>query len=56
MLYQCNIKKIWKESGRLLIIFLVGSVGTVLGAMIGFLALKNGNPKILVVLRGLYLC
>lgn len=30
LLYQCNIKKIWKESGRLLIIFLVGSVGTVL--------------------------
>lgn len=49
LLYQCNIKKIWKESGRLLVIFLVGSVGTVIGAMVGFLLLKNVVPDLNIV-------
>lgn len=34
LLLQANIKKIWKETGRLLLIFLIGSVGTVLGAFL----------------------
>ena len=28
LLFQCNIKRIGRESGRLLLIFLIGSVGT----------------------------
>lgn len=40
LLFQCNIKKIGKESGKLLIIYLISSVGTVLGAFAGFLHSK----------------
>ncbi len=49
LLFQCDIKKIWKESTRLLIIFLISSVGTMLGAIIGFLALKNIVPNLNMV-------
>lgn len=49
LLYQCNIKKIWKESGRLLIIFLISSVGTMVGAIVGFLALSKYVPNLYMV-------
>jgi uncharacterized membrane protein len=49
LLYQCNIKKIWKESGRLLIIFLISSVGTMTGAVVGFLALQKLIPNLYMV-------
>lgn len=35
LLLRCDLKKIWAETGRMLVIFLVGSVGTVLGAYLG---------------------
>lgn len=41
LLFQCNIKKIGKESGRLLIIYLLSSLGTFLGAMGGYFILAN---------------
>ncbi len=44
LLMQCNIKKIWKESGRILILFLIGSVGTACGAVVAFYALRNYIP------------
>lgn len=44
LLLQCNIKKIWKESGRILIIFLIGSIGTVAGSIIGFTLLGKHVP------------
>lgn len=46
LLFQCDIKKIWKESGRLAIIFLLSSVGTMLGAVIGFYILKDYIPTL----------
>ncbi len=46
LLLKCNIKKIWKESGRVLVIFLISSVGTVAGAVIGFILLKNVIPDL----------
>ena len=46
LLFQCNIKKIGKESGKLLIIYLISSVGTVLGAFAGFFALQNFVPDL----------
>ena len=49
LLYQCNIKKIWKESGRLLIIFLISSVGTMTGSVLGFLALQKLIPNLYMV-------
>ncbi len=48
LLYQCNIKKIWKESGRLLIIFLVGSVGPYLSYDWIF-SIKNVVPDLNIV-------
>lgn len=44
LLLQCNIKKIWKESGRILIIFLISSIGTVAGSIIGFTLLGKHVP------------
>ena len=43
LLLQCNMKKIWKETGRMMVIFLIGAAGTVVGA---FLAYKMLNPFI----------
>ena len=44
LLFNCNMKKIWKNSGRLLGIFIIGAVGTVLGALIGYFALHKYVP------------
>lgn len=44
LLFQCDLKQIWKESGRLVIIFLISSVGTVLGAVIGYFILSQAIP------------
>lgn len=46
LLYSCNIKKIWKESGRILIIFLISSVGTMIGATVGYMLLKDAVPEL----------
>lgn len=46
LLLQCNIKKIWKESGRMLLLFLLGAVGTVAGSLIGFLLLGKHIPHL----------
>lgn len=44
LLFKCDIKKIWKESGRLAIIFLISSLGTMIGSIIGYIVLKNYIP------------
>lgn len=44
LLFQSNIIKIWKESGRLLMIFLISSIGTAAGTIIAFFLLKNHIP------------
>ena len=41
LLQRCNLKKIWAETGRMLVIFLAGSAGTVLGAYLAFFLLKG---------------
>lgn len=58
LLFQCNIKRIWKESGRLLVIFLISSVGTMLGAFIGFILLSDKVPelsKVAAMMSGSYI-
>ncbi|WP_152658249.1 DUF819 domain-containing protein [Oceanobacillus sp. CFH 90083] len=44
LLFHVNIKKIWKESSRLLLIFLLSSVGTVAGTIVAFFTLRNHIP------------
>lgn len=41
LLFRSNIRKIFSESGRMLLIFFIGSIGTVLGAFVAFGILKN---------------
>ena len=47
LLLQCNLKKIWKETGKMLAVFLCGSLGTILGAFIAYYALHGffGNDQ-----------
>ena len=40
LLLQCNIKKIWKETGRMLTVFLIGAVGTIVGAFLAYFLLR----------------
>ena len=44
LLLQCNMKKIWKETGRMMVIFLIGAVGTVAGAFAAYSLLHSYIP------------
>ncbi|UTH01691.1 DUF819 domain-containing protein [Macrococcoides canis] len=46
LLFQIDIKGIWKESGRLLGIFLISSVGTIVGTIVAFFLLKDHIPHL----------
>lgn len=46
LLFSSNIVKIWKESGRLLIIFLISSIGTVAGTVAAFAIFKDLIPNL----------
>ena len=41
LLLQCNLKKIWSQTGPMLVVFLIGAVGTIVGALISFFVLKG---------------
>ena len=41
LLLQCNLSKIGKATGKMLVVFLTGSVGTILGGLISFFLLKG---------------
>lgn len=58
LLLQTNIRRIWRETGRLLAIFLIGSVGTVAGAVIGCVLLRtsiDGLPQVAAMMTGSYI-
>ena len=44
LLLHCDIRKIGRESGRILILFLIGSVGTVLGAFLAYFLFVGKIP------------
>ncbi|WP_300408749.1 DUF819 family protein [Lagierella sp.] len=46
LLFQADIKKIWKGSGRVLIIYLISGLGTIIGGFIAFFILKSFIPKL----------
>ena len=53
LLLQCDMKKIGKEAGRILILFLIGSIGTALGSVLGYILLKDAIPE-LAALAGIF--
>lgn len=58
LLLQTNIVKIWRETGRLLVIFLIGAAGTICGALIGCVLLGSaidGLPKVAAMMTGSYI-
>lgn len=58
LLFDANIKKIWRESGRVLIMFLLSSIGTIVGVLLAFIMLKNYIPdlyKMAAMMTGSYI-
>lgn len=61
LLLQCNMKKIWRETGRMLTIFLIGAVGTVVGAFVSYALLHGpfgdaqGLAKVAAMMTGSYI-
>ncbi len=45
LLLQCDIRKIWKESGRLLVLFLIGSAATASSAVLAYHLLRDSIPS-----------
>ena len=46
LLLQCNMKKIWRETGRMMVIFLIGALGTCVGAVVAFSLLHERIPEL----------
>lgn len=58
LLYNANVKKIWKESGRVVFIFLLSAVGTMLGTFVAYMLLKGKIPhlyKMAAMMTGSYI-
>lgn len=58
LLFNANIKKIWRESGRIMVIFMISSVGTLLGVFLAHSLLKNSIPdlyKMSAMMTGSYI-
>ena len=58
LLLQTNIRKIWKETGRFLLIFLIGAAGTVAGTVLATVLLGgtvNGLPGAAAMMTGSYI-
>lgn len=58
LLFKTNLIKIWNDSGRLIIIFLISSMGTILGSIVGFFILSKYIPdlyKVAAMMTGTYI-
>ncbi|GAC18672.1 DUF819 family protein [Paraglaciecola arctica] len=57
LLFKSNLRKIFKESGRVLLIFCLASLATIVGAVIGFFIFDLGTigPKVAGVYTGGYI-
>ena len=58
LLLQTNIRKIWKETGRFLLIFLIGAAGTVAGTLLATVLLSGtveGLPGVAAMMTGSYI-
>ena len=58
LLLNANVIKIWKDTGRFLLIFLIGAAGTVAGALVATLLLSgaiDGLPEVAAMMTGSYI-
>ncbi|HLR19444.1 MAG TPA: DUF819 family protein [Staphylococcus sp.] len=58
LLFNSNILKIWRESRRLLFIFIIAAIGTMIGTVVAFLTLNQWIPylsKIGAMMTGSYI-
>ena len=58
LLLNANILRIWRETGRLLAIFMIGAAGTLAGAVVGTLLLSGaveGLPGVAAMMTGSYI-
>lgn len=61
LLLQCNLSRVWKDTGRMLIVFLIGAVGTIVGAFIAYFVLRGpfgdaqGLAKVAAMMTGSYI-
>ena len=58
LLLQTNIRKIRRETGRFLLIFMIGAVGTIAGAVLATFLLKgavDGLPGVAAMMTGSYI-
>jgi len=58
LLLNANIIRIWKETGRLLVIFLIGAIGTLTGAIVGTILLSgavDGLSGVAAMMTGSYI-
>ena len=46
LLLSCDIRKIGKEAGKILVVFFFGAIGTTLGALLGFQVLGDKVPNL----------
>lgn len=46
LLFQADIGKIWRESGRVLFIYLLSGLGTIIGGFVAFFLLKSAIPEL----------
>lgn len=45
LLLQCDIRKIWKESGKLLALYMIGAVGTAVSALVAYKLIGGTIPS-----------
>ena len=57
LLFKSDLRRIFKESGRVMLIFLLASFGTIAGAVLGFFIFDLGDvgPKVAGVYSGGYI-
>ena len=58
LLLQANMARIWQQTGRMLFIFLIGAVGTLCGAVLGYEILGSHIPglaKVAAMMTGSYI-
>lgn len=46
LLFHIDFQKVWKESGRLLLMFLLSAMGTAIGTVLAFFALRERIPHL----------